>query len=178
MKQSKDRNHLVYRRMRAVKKVKGQAFSCVADAPLVGSLATSLGSPVLPSSLSIFRLERCTRRRRLGALIGLQQLTRWHTVKLLTGGVESVLLLADNGLGFSDATSSCSKVSLDPDWLHNLVYCLLYSFVVEAYNHTRKVVGAEASESVIDERFGSDLRVLYVSDEVDSLLIRADVPEL
>ena len=164
--------------MRAVQKVKGQEISCVADAPLIGSLASSLGSSVLPGGLCSFGLERCTGRRRLGALIGLQQLTRWHTVKLLTSGVESVLLLADNGLGFSDATSSCSRVSLDADWLHNLVYCLLYSFVVEAYNHTRKVVGAEASESVIDERFGSDLRVLYVSDEVDSLLIRADVPEL
>jgi hypothetical protein len=31
---------------------------------------------------------------------------------------------------------------------------------------------------VIDERFGSDLRVLDVANKVDSLLIRADVPEL
>src|ERR1700712_1571219 len=108
------------------------SLQVIVSAPLGSILATSLGSPVLPSSLCSLRLERCAGRRRFRALVGVHELTSWHTVELFASRVKLVLLLAHNGLGLCDATSSGSRISLDADRLQGFVYRLLYGFTVES----------------------------------------------
>jgi hypothetical protein len=50
------------------------------------------------------------------------------------------------------------------------------SGVIEAYDHTGEVIGAETCEGVIDELFGGELWVLGVTDEIYGYLVGADVP--
>lgn len=51
-------------------------------------------------------------------------------------------------------------------------------FVVESHDHDAEVIRRVAGEGVLEEAFGSFLRVLAAPDEVDRRLVVANVPEL
>jgi len=131
---------------------------------------------VLPRVLHRFGVQL---RPRLGVrfLVLLDQVAG-NPIQPFPGFFQLLFALGDDRFGLGDAAGLGRRVAFDADGLDLVGDGLLDGLAVEAHDHAGQVVGGEACQGVLDQRFGSGLWVEGVPDQVDRFLIRADVPEL
>lgn len=98
------------------------------------------------------------------------------TLNRLLRLVNRVPCLGDNGFGFCDIAPSSYYVTFNTH--RAFILALSDRLVVEADDHTREVVSGESCQSVVDKPLGRFLRVLYLANQINGLLVRADVPQL
>jgi len=92
---------------------------------------------------------------------------------------QALLGALDDGLGLAEGAASARDVAFDADRHRRRLRGLpLQRRVVEAHDHAGQVVGAEARQRVLDQLPRRLLRVARVADQVDGVLVGADVPEL
>jgi hypothetical protein len=85
----------------------------------------------------------------------------------------------DDGIRLADPPRFVGGgVAVDADGVDFMLHVLTHVFAIEADDHAGEVVCRKASESMVYEFLCGYLRILFVPDKVNGLLVGADVPEL
>ena len=95
-----------------------------------------------------------------------------------TGGSNIFPCSFDNLIGLTHAPGRCCIISI-----HTYLVCIVVDNIFDAIgiksdDHARQIVSAEACKCVIDEDLRGLLSILFIPDQIDGILVTANIPQL